>query len=119
MSQGGTDAGEVIDLDHLRRMALADPALEREVLQMFAVQAGGLIQELATLPANAAVLAHTLKGSARAIGAARVAEAAAALEAAMRTSADIRGVVARLTEEVERAQEAISSILAVPAGDPR
>ena len=65
-----------IDIEHLKRMTLGDASLEREVLAMFSAQAVGLIGALATLPADAGALAHTLKGSARAIGAFRVADAA-------------------------------------------
>ena len=77
------DAGP-IDLEHLRRMTLGDTALEREVLGMFARQACQLAATLATTPPEASALVHTLKGSARAIGAIRVAAAAAGLEAAIR-----------------------------------
>src|ERR1043166_4649609 len=73
-----------IDLAHLARMTLGDAALERQVLGMFASQSTNLIQKLATRPAEAGALAHTLKGSARAIGAFRVAECAEALETAIR-----------------------------------
>ena len=65
-----------IDLEHLGRMTLGDAGLEREVLAMFAAQAVSLIGTLATLPPDAGALAHTLKGSARAIGAFAVADAA-------------------------------------------
>src|SRR3954468_9929171 len=77
------DAGP-IDLGHLRRMTLGDAGLEREVLQMFARQACRLAATLATAPTEASALVHTLKGSAQAIGAIRVAAAAADVEAAMR-----------------------------------
>ena len=73
-----------IDLQHLARMTLGDIALERQVLGMFASQATSLIAKLAVLPAEAGALAHTLNGSARAIGAFRVAECAEALEVAIR-----------------------------------
>src|SRR3954462_6506887 len=72
-----------IDIEHLRRMTLGDAGLEHEVLAMFSAQAARLIDPLATLPAEAGALAHTLKGSARAIGAFGVAEAAERLEAAI------------------------------------
>ncbi len=58
-----------IDIEHLQRMTLGNASLEREVLALFSVQAASLIGGLAALPANAGTLAHTLKGSARAIGA--------------------------------------------------
>lgn len=71
-----------IDLEHLFRMTLGDHSLEREVLQLFARQSAMLMErirdgELAVI----AACAHTLKGSARGIGAWTVAKAAAALEA--------------------------------------
>src|ERR1700742_2229165 len=66
-----------IDLTHLRAMTLGDPALEREVLTMFLNQTAHLAASLAKAPPDAAALAHTLKGSARAIGAFAVADAAA------------------------------------------
>ncbi len=50
-------------------MTLGDAGLEREVLAMFSAQAVSLVGMLAALPADAGALAHTLKGSARAIGA--------------------------------------------------
>ena len=72
-----------IDLEHLKRMTLGDESLEREVLAMFSAQTARLIGTLAALPAEAGELAHTLKGSARAIGAFAVADAADALESAL------------------------------------
>jgi HPt (histidine-containing phosphotransfer) domain-containing protein len=77
-----------IDMAHLGRMTMGDASLEREVLAMFAGQSAGLIGALASLPADAAALAHTLKGSARAIGAFHVADAAEALETVLQDDAD-------------------------------
>src|SRR3569832_2667419 len=57
------------DIAHLRRMTLGDAALEREVLTMFSAQAARLVKALAALPPDASALAHTLKGSARAVDA--------------------------------------------------
>ena len=62
-----------IDFEHLKRMTLGDAGLEQEVLAMFSAQSAKLFDTLATLPAEAGALAHTLKGSARAIGAFNVA----------------------------------------------
>src|SRR3954470_19784954 len=72
-----------IDLVHLARTTLGDRSLEREVLQLFDRQSSILIARMrsATPPAIVA-LAHTLKGSARGIGAWRVARAAELLEVA-------------------------------------
>jgi HPt (histidine-containing phosphotransfer) domain-containing protein len=100
-----------IDIAHLARMTLGDVGLEREVLAMFAGQSAGLVGALAAMPANAAALAHTLKGSARAIGAVRVAEAAEWLEAAMRDDADAALALAALDDSVAEARAAIDAIL--------
>jgi len=70
-----------IDLTHLFRMTLGDHSLEREVLALFERQADMLIGRMPGLePAGVAALAHTLKGSARGIGAWQVARAADAIE---------------------------------------
>ena len=72
-----------VDLVHLARTTLGDRALEREVLQLFDRQSGLLIARMRTAaPAAIAALAHTHKGSARGIGAWRVARAAEQLELA-------------------------------------
>lgn len=69
-----------LDLLHLDRMTFGDVGLQAEVLAMFAAQAAVLMPELVARPDDAAVLAHKLKGSAKAVGAHRVAEAAEAFE---------------------------------------
>jgi HPt (histidine-containing phosphotransfer) domain-containing protein len=72
-----------IDEDHLRRMTLGDRSLEREVLEIFARQTVLLLGRMAGRePAFAAAAAHTLKGSARGVGAWRVAQAAERVEQA-------------------------------------
>jgi HPt (histidine-containing phosphotransfer) domain-containing protein len=100
-----------IDLAHLKRMTLGDVSLEREVLAMFAGQSAGLVRALAGLPANAATLAHTLKGSSRAIGAVRVSEAAEWLETVMRDDANASDALAALNHSVAEARAAIDAIL--------
>jgi HPt (histidine-containing phosphotransfer) domain-containing protein len=72
-----------IDLVHLSRMTFGDRSLEREVLSLFDRQAGILVTRMETAsPGAVPTLAHTLTGSARGIGAWRVARAAEALELA-------------------------------------
>ncbi|HTB03289.1 MAG TPA: Hpt domain-containing protein [Bradyrhizobium sp.] len=100
-----------IDIDHLARMTLGDAGLEREVLAMFSAQSVGLIGKLSSLPDDAPALAHTLKGSARAIGAFRVAEAAARLEALVAKGGDPAEALVELDDEVAQARSAISAIL--------
>lgn len=104
-----------ISLDQLRRMTLGDLDLEREVLGMFASQSGRILGQLMGLPGDAAALAHTLKGSARAIGALGVAEAAEALEMALRDrdQAHILALtLAELGTAVGEARMAIAEMLA-------
>ncbi|MGB8606412.1 Hpt domain-containing protein [Bradyrhizobium sp.] len=100
-----------IDIEHLRRMTLGDTSLEREVLAMFSAQAVSLVATLATLPADSRALAHTLKGSARAIGAFGVANAAESLEAAMRKGGEPCEALAELRDAVAQARTAIDAIL--------
>jgi len=103
-----------LDLQHLQCMTLGDAALEREVLAMFVHQAARLVNALATLPADAPAMAHTLKGSARAIGASRVAEHASALELAIGEGRDPRSILAELNDAVAEARRAIDALLARP-----
>jgi HPt (histidine-containing phosphotransfer) domain-containing protein len=100
-----------IDLAHLARMTLGDAALEQQVLGMFATQAASLIAKLTALPAEAGALAHTLKGSARAIGAFRVAERAEALEAAIRRGESPAKCQIELKAAVADARAAIDTLL--------
>jgi HPt (histidine-containing phosphotransfer) domain-containing protein len=100
-----------IDIEHLQRMTLGDADLEREVLAMFAAQAVRLAEALASLPVDAGVLAHTLKGSARAIGAVGVAEAAARLETLIKNGGDKSEALAELSDAVALARSAVDAIL--------
>jgi HPt (histidine-containing phosphotransfer) domain-containing protein len=100
-----------IDIEHLERMTLGDVNLEREVLAMFSGQAVSLIAALATLPSEAGALAHTLKGSARAIGAFQVADAAECLEAVLRSGDDPSFALAELKEAIAQARSAIDAML--------
>lgn len=100
-----------IDVQHLGRMTLGEATLEAEVLALFAAQSRDLVGRLAAIPADAAVLAHTLKGSARAIGAFRVADAAFGLEAALKTNGDAARAVALLQQAVKEAGDTIDRML--------
>jgi HPt (histidine-containing phosphotransfer) domain-containing protein len=100
-----------IDLEHLQRMTLGDASLEREVLAMFSAQAAGLIGKLSTLPPDAAALAHTLKGSARAIGAFGVADAASDLEAAIQKGGNPAQALTELNAAIAQARAAVDAIL--------
>jgi HPt (histidine-containing phosphotransfer) domain-containing protein len=100
-----------IDIEHLQRMTLGDADLEREVLAMFASQAVSLMRELAAPSSDRRALVHTLKGSARAIGAFQVAEAAELLEAVLQRGDDPSEALDELTGAVAGACTAIDEIL--------
>ena len=82
----------VIDENHLGRMTLGDRRLEREVLELFLRQTTIMLNRvIGAEPPLAAAAAHTLKGSARGIGAWRVARAAELLEQAANGDAGKNG----------------------------
>jgi HPt (histidine-containing phosphotransfer) domain-containing protein len=68
-------ASEAIDRAYLARFTLGNAALEREVLELFAAQAPVYVERLreAVTPKDWKDAAHTIKGSASAIGAWRLA----------------------------------------------
>jgi hypothetical protein len=102
----GDGQGEAIDRAHLRQMTFSDAVLEREVLGLFDKQAASMLELIPVAKAEALpALAHAVKGSARGIGAWRVAEAAATLEAAP------QGNRAALTGALVEVRAAISRIL--------
>lgn len=102
-----------IDLEHLFRMTLGDHALEREVLQLFDRQTMLLMEKIESSQAACiAAFAHTLKGSARGIGAWQVARAADTLEiAAQSGSGDLSGGIRALAAAVLDARAVISDLL--------
>jgi HPt (histidine-containing phosphotransfer) domain-containing protein len=106
-----------IDLAHLTRMTHGEPALEREVLQLYATQADILLNRILARPigasaaAGVAALAHTLNGSSRGIGAWEVAGAAAAIEAEAAAGRDLDGPVERLAGAIRSAQRHIAELL--------
>lgn len=112
--------GRAIDLVHLSRQTLGDRALEIELLGLFDKQAGQIVARLeSNLNGSDRKwrhdLSHTLKGSAGAIGAVRVAACAQAYEDALAGGADDHDLaqgVAQLRGAVEEAQRAIRDLLA-------
>jgi HPt (histidine-containing phosphotransfer) domain-containing protein len=72
----------IFDLDHLRRYTLDDPALERELLGLFLAQAEVARSQLALAGSveDWKLAAHSLKGSALAVGAVAIAHLSARLE---------------------------------------
>jgi HPt (histidine-containing phosphotransfer) domain-containing protein len=114
-------AEPVIDLVHLSRQTLGDAALEAELLRLFEKQARAFAARLrAPTPQGEAArdiqqridLAHTLKGSSRAIGAFALAETAGEYEDALRAGApDAAAPPLRLLAALEHAREEISRLL--------
>jgi HPt (histidine-containing phosphotransfer) domain-containing protein len=101
-----------IDLVHLSRMTFGDRSLEREVLALFDRQAAILVARMeGAAPGCVTTLAHTLKGSARGIGAWRVARAAEALEAGGEGEASLAEAVAALRAATEEARALIAELL--------
>ena len=102
-----------IDFEHLFRMTLGDHGLEREVLQLFDRQAGMLMARITqSEPGIVAAAAHTLKGSARGIGAWQVARASDAVEAAATTSQpNLPKAVRALALSVDEARIVIADLL--------
>lgn len=114
VEQGPEGADSVLDDAHLGRMTLGDRGLEREVLEIFARQTTLSLNRLVGAePVRAAAVAHTLKGSARGVGAWRVAQAAEMLEqaAASKVDAAIESAVARLEAAGIEVREAIGARL--------
>ena len=110
-----TAAQPVIDLVHLGRMTLGEKSLEAEVLALFDRQASMLLARMETArPAAAAAFAHTIKGSARGIGAWQVAEAAEAVERAADGSADLAAAIARLAAAINETRTVIAGLLIAP-----
>lgn len=111
----GGAAEPAIDLAHLGRMTLGDKSLEAEVLGLFERQTVILLARMRQLPSPAAgAFAHTLKGSARGIGAWRVAEAAEAVERAATgpRPADLVHSLERLAHAIDDTRTAIAGLLA-------
>jgi HPt (histidine-containing phosphotransfer) domain-containing protein len=116
---GETPSTPPIDLVRLARHSLGDQDLELELLDMFARQAARIIAQL-TQSANedakiGADLAHKLKGSALAVGADRVAQAAGRFETLCEDSPGqiaLAAALASLAAAVSEAREAIVRLTA-------
>jgi len=103
--------GDAIDLAHLSRMTLGDSSLEQEVLRLFDRQATMLVARMhGAAPSLVAASAHTLKGSARGIGAWRIARDAETVEltAACAGTAELDLAVAQLSASVDEVKSAIA-----------
>jgi hypothetical protein len=101
-----------IDLVHLSRMTMGDRGLEREVLALFDRQATVLVSRMRQAsPGAVTSVAHTLKGSARGVGAWRVAAAAEAVEVAASGEGDLSAAITRLAAVAEEARAVIAELL--------
>lgn len=105
-----------VDLVHLARYTLGNRALEREVLELFLTQSQIYLERLRESAEDRAWrdAAHTIKGSARGIGAwgvASVAEAAEALQGEA-LAADRAPMIEALEQQVEEASVFIRTLLA-------
>jgi chemotaxis protein histidine kinase CheA len=103
-----------LDLVHLAGQCLGDQELETELLGLFRLQAPALMAQLSDSSAPSldakARIAHTLRGSALAVGAGRVASAAwrieeLALAAGDQRSAEASAVTALLSAVTEALAE--------------
>lgn len=100
-----------IDLAHLFRMTLGDAHLQAEVLDLFDQQIALLVARMDTAPPAAmATLAHTLKGSARGVGAWEIVTAAEAIEAAVATGAAVELPLAAMDRAAAEARAAIARL---------
>ena len=105
-----------IDVGHLVRLTLGERSVEFQVLELFDHQAEALLGRMREVgPAGVASLAHTLTGSARGIGAWRVAEAAEALERAVAETRELAPALETLDWAVIEARIAICVMLRISA----
>jgi HPt (histidine-containing phosphotransfer) domain-containing protein len=107
-------SSDMIDRAHLARMTFGDQNLEAEVLRLFDRQCAMLVECIRTASMEAAaVFAHTLQGSCRAVGAWQVAQLAEPVESAAR-ACDGPGLdiaLKRLTDAVVQMRTAVAQLL--------
>ena len=103
-----------LDLAHLRRFTLGDHSLELEILDLFITQAPITLAALnsAGTDRDWRIAAHTLKGSARAVGAWPVAQLAERAEAMSRRNdrADCETAVLELADALSEASAFIAAL---------
>ena len=94
-----------IDFGHLSRQTMGDRELGREVLGLFVVQATAMRDRITdAAPRDRSLLAHTLKGSACAVGAFPVGDCAAVLE----EHPDDGRMVERLAELIDEVRDFVA-----------
>jgi HPt (histidine-containing phosphotransfer) domain-containing protein len=103
-----------LDLAHLRRFTLGDQSLEQEILELFITQAPITLAALnsAGTDRDWRIAAHTLKGSARAVGARRVARLAERAEGLSHRNApsDCGAAVRELADALGEASAFIAAL---------
>ncbi len=109
------DAELPIDRAHLARYTLGDASLEREILELFLGHMPNSIRDLglAATDKDWHMAAHALKGSARAVGAwrlARAAEAAERVGVSDREAAD--AAIARIAEAAVEVTTHVGGLIA-------
>ncbi|MBL8582207.1 MAG: Hpt domain-containing protein [Rhizobiaceae bacterium] len=103
----GRRSSRPIDLAHLSRQTMGDRALEQEVLGLFLQQAILVKEQIAAADTKERLrLAHSLKGSARGVGAFALGDCAAEIES---RPAD-KAVVGRLTRLIDELRDFIAAI---------
>jgi len=110
--------GPPVDHAHLARYTFGNKALELEILQLFADQAPEYLERLRSAASEKdwRDAAHTIKGSARAVGAMRVGDCAERAEA-LRASPDMvaRGrAIAALEQALDEARAYVGSLGDMP-----
>ena len=99
--------GRPIDLAHLTRQTMGDRALETEILAMFARQMSGARASMGNANVDERKrLAHTIKGTARSVGAFPVADVAERIEKAPLNSR----LLADLGDEIAHVLDFIAAI---------
>ncbi len=105
-----TSEAVLIDFDHLARQSFSDRILERDLLELFAEQCGTLLSAIAGANPlrERLIAAHTLKGSARAVGAWELATLVECVEATLkRGDADcVSDLIGGLADVVQATQTA-------------
>jgi len=119
LRRGSLDEPPPIDRAHLARFTLGDQALETEVLQLFITQVPTYIGALKSADNDRTwkTAAHTLKGSARAVGAWELGDCAAEAEALLREPPGVRRqeIIALIEAAFARAARYARSLGSAPA----
>lgn len=99
-----------IDREHLARYTMGDEALEVEILGLFLKGADEYLSMLRQHPPGSAEFkraAHSLKGSARGVGAFEVGDLAFACEQYETSGAELNALFLRLEEAIARVRQAV------------